>query len=245
MEHPTCCGCASHVREYTAEDWNAHAVEPQPESTSRRSFLKIVVGAGGLLAVEEVLAPNVAEAIGQPSIAGTGAWGARPPRQAITLLSRRPTYLVVHHTAGANSTDYSRAHAYAVARQIQQGHFARGFIDSGQQFTNSRGGYLMEGRHRSLEAVRARNRHVLGAHVENHNSETIGIENEGLYTSVQPPQALKNSLIALSAWICQQYNIGTNNIRGHRDFNATACPGNRLYAWLPTLRTEVRRRLGG
>jgi peptidoglycan hydrolase-like protein with peptidoglycan-binding domain len=80
---------------------------------------------------------------------------------------------------------------------------------------------------------------VLGANVGNHNSEVIGIENEGLYTDVDVTPELWDSLVALVAYIAGQYGTPVENIVGHRDFNATECPGDVLYGRLPELRTAV------
>jgi hypothetical protein len=121
------------------------------------------------------------------------------------------------------------------------------WIDTGQQFTISRGGYAMEGRHRTLERLRLKNSFVQGAHVGagNVNSSSIGIENEGLYTSVAPPAALYNKLVDLCAHICDQYGIASSQIFGHRDFMATACPGNVLYSKLGQPRSDVAAKRAG
>src|SRR5699024_2241253 len=113
----------------------------------------------------------------------------RAPRSPIQVLSNAPSYIVVHHTATPNSTDYSLDHALALSQSIQNYHMdSNGWIDTGQQLTISRGGYVMEGRDRTPEAITAGN-HVLGTHVANNNSTCIGIENEGLYTSASPTAA--------------------------------------------------------
>jgi peptidoglycan hydrolase-like protein with peptidoglycan-binding domain len=216
------------------------------DSVSRRSFLKAALGVGTSILVGGIelrFAPVAEAAVNSPSIASCSTWGAQAPKEPITVLSTRPTKILVHHTAGSNSTDYSLSHAYQLARNIQQSHFNRGWIDSGQQFTISRGGYVMEGRHRSLEVLNGGTSHVRGAHCDGQNDVAVGIENEGTYTSVQPPQALYDQLVALCAYICQQYNIPSSQIYGHRDFNATQCPGDQLYAMLPKLRTDVAARL--
>jgi peptidoglycan hydrolase-like protein with peptidoglycan-binding domain len=80
--------------------------------------------------------------------------------------------------------------------------------------------------------------------VGNHNSEIIGIENEGLYSTVDVTQKLWNSLVQLVAYIAQTYGISPDMIRGHRDFNATECPGEVLYRRLPELKAAVRAALG-
>jgi len=183
-------------------------------------------------------------AVSSPTIATTTAWKAQAPKEAITVLASRPTRIIVHHTASANVSDLSQAQAYNLARSIQQSHFDRGWIDSGQQFTISRGGYVLEGRHRSLDAARSGTQHVRGAHCEGFNDVSVGIENEGTYTSVSPPAAQYDALVRMCAWLCQQYGIPATELYGHRDFLNTACPGDVLYAKLPQLRRDVAARLG-
>jgi N-acetyl-anhydromuramyl-L-alanine amidase AmpD len=186
-----------------------------------------------------------ADAVTAPTIYGTSAWGARPPSSPITVLDWRPTMVIVHHTAGANSTDYSLSHAFSLARAIQDYHMDHnGWIDSGQQFTISRGGYIMEGRHRSLEVLTGGTRHVRGAHTSGQNDYAVGIENEGTYITASPTTALWNSLVNQVAYICQKYAISPSRIFGHRDYNNTECPGDKLYSMLPQLRDQVAAKLG-
>ncbi|WP_033342742.1 peptidoglycan recognition protein family protein [Catenuloplanes japonicus] len=174
----------------------------------------------------------------------TGVWGAVPPSEAITVLSTPPNKIIVHHTAHPNTTDLSRARAESLAREIQRDHMARGFIDTGQHFTISRGGYVLEGRHRSLEVLQAGSGHVSSAHTTGQNNEAVGIENEGTYTSATPPAVLYSQLVALCADICQAWSFNPRQIYGHRDFAATECPGGVLYGRLATLRNDVAARLG-
>src|SRR5438067_5060061 len=211
----------------------------------RRVLLKAgltvtAVGTAGLAGA------GTASAVTAPRIYSTAEWGARPPAGTIVVENHKPTYIVVHHAVDppANN-DFSLDRAFYVARFIQNLHMDKnGWIESGQQFTNSRGGYITEGRHRSLEILRGGTQHVQGANVGNHNSEVIGIENEGLYSTVDVPQALWDSLVSLVAYIAHQYGITPEFIKGHRDFNSTECPGQVLYNRLPELRTAVGRILG-
>ncbi|OZM70914.1 N-acetylmuramoyl-L-alanine amidase [Amycolatopsis antarctica] len=181
-----------------------------------------------------------------PQMFGTSDWGARPPSGAIVVENHKPTYIVVHHTADpGNSEDYSKEHAFEISRVIQNAHMdGNGWVDSGQQFTNSRGGFITEGRHRSIEILNGGTQHVQGANVGNHNSEVIGIENEGIYVDVDVPPALWTSLVQLVAYMASQYGVAPANIKGHRDFNATECPGTVLYGRLPELRQAVGGALG-
>lgn len=225
--------------------------------TTRRQILRWGAALGGSLflagcGLNKVTLPGPdaptnafgAQAVTGPAIATTTAWKAQAPRDVITVLATRPTRIVVHHTATANVSDLSQAQAYSLARSIQQAHFDRGWTDSGQQFTISRGGYVLEGRHRSLDAARSGTQHVRGAHCEGFNDVSVGIENEGTYSSVSPPAAQYDALVRMCAWLCQQYAIPATEIYGHRDFLNTACPGDVLYAKLPGLRRDVAARLG-
>lgn len=182
----------------------------------------------------------------EPRIYSTAEWDARQPDQEIEILDRTPLYIVVHHTAEpGNSEDYSLEHAKQICRDIQDFHMdGQGWGDSGQQFTNSRGGYILEGRHHSLDSVRAGDKHVLGANVGGHNSDVIGIENEGIYVDVDVPQALWDSLVDLVAWIATRYSRPVGDIMGHRDFNSTECPGTVLYGRLQELRDAVADAIG-
>src|SRR5262249_55342027 len=154
---------------------------------SRRNFLKaMVLGAGGVLAWYAGLLRSPRARAGQctggdwdltcllgtPYFLNCNEWGARPPRPAITVLNHPPHYFIVHHTATANSGDLSQSHAISLARSIQNYHMDyNGWIDTGQHFTNSRGAWILEGRHRSIEMEFLVNydAHVLGTHVANYN----------------------------------------------------------------------------
>lgn len=183
--------------------------------------------------------------IAAPTIASCGTWGAEAPRGTIDSVSTNPNKILIHHTASANVSDFSQAAGYQIARDIQQWHFANGWVDSGQHLTVSRGGYVMEGRRGSLSRLQNGSGMVVGAHAPGQNSQAIGIENQGTYTSATPPAQLWSRLVELCAYICDQYGIAPTQIYGHRDYTATACPGDVLYAMLPQLRSEVAAALSG
>jgi hypothetical protein len=212
---------------------------------SRRGVLLggLAMAGGGLLAGG--LGLDRAWAVDGPTIVSCDGWGARPNRGTLPVYDRRPVKILVHHTATANTTATDRDAAFRLARAIQGFHMdGRGWPDTGQHFTVSRGGIVLEGRHRSLEFVRVGRRQVEGAHCTGQNVVALGIENEGTYSAVDPPQELWDKLRSLCAYLCGQYGIKPTEIYGHRDFKDTACPGDRLYAALPRLRTEVAGLLG-
>ncbi|ONI80223.1 hypothetical protein ALI22I_43350 [Saccharothrix sp. ALI-22-I] len=168
-------------------------------------------------------------------------WGARPPVEQPVSLSRKPERIIVHHTATENVADGSRQHAHERARFFQGLHMdVNDWGDTGQHFTITRGGVLLEGRHGSLDALLAGDRMVEGAHAFGQNRNSIGIENEGTYIDQTPPAVQWDALVWLCAVICRQYGIAPAEIHGHRDFwDGTMCPGDAFHALLPRLRAEV------
>ncbi|MGH3657102.1 MAG: peptidoglycan recognition protein family protein [Micromonosporaceae bacterium] len=209
---------------------------------SRRTLLGGSVIAGGMLlaAGSDLVLPRTAGAAAAPRVYTRQEWSARPPSSPITVLDRKPDHIVVHHTASGNTPDYSRIQAARISHWIQDLHMdTNGWADAGQQLTISRGGYVLEGRDRSLWAIN-NGRHVRGAHTGSHNDHTIGIENEGIYVDQDTTPMLFDALVQTCAWLCTAYQLDPHQaIVGHRDYNSTQCPGNVLYARLPELRDRV------
>lgn len=228
------------------------AVERRPETdhrlaVDRRTMLRgAALAAGGVLlgGALGVSVAGQASASAMPKVYTRTDWNARAPKGGIELRAQGPTHIVVHHTATGNVSDTSTSHAAALSRSIQRYHMdSNGWSDTGQQLTISRGGHIMEGRDKSLQAIREGG-HVIGAHTANHNSHTIGIENEGTYSSATPPGALMSALVDTCSWLCLVYRLDPQEaIVGHRDYNATNCPGDKLYSMLPKLRDDVGSRL--
>lgn len=102
---------------------------------------------------------------------------------------------------------------------------------------------------------------VTAAHAVGYNSGTVGIAFLGTLTNQDATPAARNALDDLLAWKADAHGIdpqgsslyvnpvnGTQqvfpNIAGHRDVNATECPGGAFYATLPTIRSDVASRIG-
>lgn len=173
-------------------------------------------------------------------------WGAKPPKQWSPVT--QPQYIVIHHTATPNPpNDLSKgslAGAQELARSIQKAHMdGFGWVDSGHNFLNTTGGFLLEGRQGSLDAIK-RGRCIRSAHAGNDKgNESPGIENEGTFITHKMSATQWDRLVELCVSICSSCKIDPNNIKGHRDFSPTQCPGDWLYGQLPRLRDEVRKRL--
>lgn len=177
----------------------------------------------------------------------TSQWGALPPKNAPFELTT-PRYIIIHHTDNQNPPkDPSRRTkdgAMAFARSIQKDHFSRGWSDSGHNFLNTTGGYVLEGRTGSVAAVK-QGKSLRSAHAAQDvgrlpkGNESPGIENEGNFMSFQMGTTQWASLADLCGELCAALSISPTNIRGHREFSNTDCPGDWLFGQLPRLRQEV------
>lgn len=180
-----------------------------------------------------------------PWIIDCDTWGARPPSSPIQITGNTTNKIILHHMAFPNVTDYSREHAVQLAKDCQNLHMdTNGWADTGQHFTVSRGGYVLEGRHRSLETLDAGEHQVISAHCPGENGNAIGIENEGTYIAEAPPRALLDSLVQLCVAVCRQFDLHAWDIFGHWDFRVTDCPGITFYAQFPQVRSRVLKAMG-
>ncbi|MQA96027.1 MAG: hypothetical protein GEV11_15750 [Streptosporangiales bacterium] len=178
-----------------------------------------------------------------PIILSTGEWKARKPERKATVRSGPPKFIVIHHTTTDNVDDFSLSRAKWLARAIQNAHLKQGWGDTGQQFTISRGGHILEGRAGSLDAVRAGDM-VVGTHVAGLNDFAVGIECEGMYSNVLPPRELRASLVRMCAWLCREYDLNPHKvIVPHRKFNPTDCCGRKFARTIPQLRRAVAKAL--
>jgi len=220
------------------------------QQPARRTVLKAGLGAAGAALVTGAgqavtAAPAHAQDDDLSWIIDCDAWGARPPSGELSLSDTPTNKIIIHHMAFPNVTDYSREQAIRLARECQDLHMDdNGWSDTGQHFTVSRGGYVLEGRHRSLETLAQGDRQVIAAHCPGENGRAIGIENEGTYVTEAPPQALVDSLVRLCVVICRTYGLHAHDVFGHWDFRATACPGAVFYGLFPEIRRRVASALG-
>ncbi|MFI0897478.1 N-acetylmuramoyl-L-alanine amidase [Streptomyces sp. NPDC020983] len=215
----------------------------------RRTLFKVGLGTAVAAVVgTEFALPGAAQAAPSgefPWIIDCDSWGARPPSSTIQITGNTTNKIILHHMAFPNVTDYSRDHALQLARDCQDLHMDHnGWADTGQHFTVSRGGYVLEGRHRSLETLDAGGHQVVAAHCPGENGNAIGIENEGTYITETPPDALLDSLVQLCTAVCRQFRLNAWDIFGHWDFRQTDCPGIAFYAQFPMIRTRVLHELG-
>ncbi|HEX8659249.1 MAG TPA: N-acetylmuramoyl-L-alanine amidase, partial [Hymenobacter sp.] len=180
----------------------------------------------------------------KPAVTSRASWGARTPSGSRTYTT--VTHLVVHHEVGSNtSSDWA-----ARVRAVEALHVnSNGWSDVGYNYLIAPTGVIYEGR--------SGGDNVVGAHFCGGNANTMAVCMLGTYTSVRPTAAALESLKKILAWKASQrginptgssahYAAGTiPNVCGHRDNKGcTECPGSALYAYLPTLRTDIQSYIG-
>ncbi|MEA2686283.1 MAG: hypothetical protein QOE93_1478 [Actinomycetota bacterium] len=174
--------------------------------------------------------------------------------------------LIVHHTAGVNN-DPNPA---ATIRSIYYYHsVTQGWGDIGYNFLIDEAGRIYKGRHSHVAGNPAdtitgedgAGNGVTAAHAYQYNSGTVGVALLGTLTSRDATPAARSALESVLAWKASAHAIdpyGTSlytnpvggnqkvfaNIAGHRDVEATECPGGVFYGTLPQLRTQVAARMG-
>lgn len=208
---------------------------------------------------------NAAES--KPTIISRAGWGAdeRYRFDGGGHLKFPPSYyplqkLIVHHTAGANN-DPNPA---ATIRAIYYDHaIIRDWGDIGYNFLIDAQGRVYEGQfsraYATGEAVTGENLAgdpVRGAHAKDYNAGTVGIALLGNFVTVLPPAAERTALIKMLAWEASRHALDPQgsstyvnpesgastslpNIAGHRNVNATDCPGDDFYSTFSTLRQQV------
>ena len=194
---------------------------------------------------------EVAHVYPKPPVVSRDEWGADPPQGQLYWYT--VTHLCLHHTAsvsdwGSQGFDECAARV----RAIQAYHMGLGWVDIGYNFLVCKHGLVWEGREGGDD--------VVGTH-DGSNWGSMGASCMGYFHppyNHEPTYEMLNSLAELYAWKCDHrdiepfgygwyygYGASMDNIYGHRQVGATACPGDILFPMLPEIRQEVADRLGG
>ena len=190
--------------------------------------------------------------LGSIDVVSRSEWGCPDGQGSRWTPSHTPvTHTIVHHTAGSNQApDWA-----AAVRNVWEFHtIGRGWGDIGYNYLIDPNGVVYEGR--------AGGDNALGAHFSCRNTNTVGVALLGTFSTVTPTPAAVNSLKALLRELLTRFALDPaaitvhapstlmmSTISGHRDGNPgvaigrtctiTECPGEVLYAMLPTFRAEL------
>ena len=133
--------------------------------------------------------------------------------------------IVIHHAGLKNDVDID-------VPSIHDMHLGNGWAGIGYHFVVHKNGVIEQAR--PLEYV--------GAHAYQHNQFTVGICMTGNYNMAYPPFEQTLAVEQLTAALCKKYKIkpADYTIFGHKDLNATSCPGDKFYPYLPQLIQNVK-----
>ncbi len=201
---------------------------------------------------------------GQPPIIARDAWAqgmAPPPRGGAVYGAVRLAF--VHHTENPNG--YASADVPAMLRAIWAYHVqVRGWRDIGYNFVIDGFGRTFEARAGGIDEP------VVGAQAGGWNLVSTGVAVLGDFSVAPASAAALAALENLLAWKLSLHGVPTTGrvsvrlaadgaaysqfapgslvalprIAGHRDGDATDCPGNALYAQLPVVRQAAEALAG-
>lgn len=168
--------------------------------------------------------PAVPAVPARPKVHARSEWNARKPKPIEA--DEKKERIIVHHTDAPVPDEYlalkgteSWKASADFARGIQRLHMSvNGWDDVGYHYLVDWEGRILEGR--ALDRM--------GAHTDGHNEGSIGIAVMGDFETQRPTSKQLQALRDLADWLSWAYAIAPERILGHKDFNATACPGRYL-----------------
>src|SRR4051794_4342965 len=203
---------------------------------------------------------GLATAAGQPPIIARSTWATAACRPRVPAVFGAVELAFVHHTVSSNA--YRPSQSAAMIRSICLFHkYGNGWNDIGYNFVVDRYGQIFEARAGGIDDA------IVGAQAGGYNVYSTGVALLGNFAGYGPPRQAFNALSRLLAWklavhgveplgkvTVQVTNAGApysryragarvrlNRMAGHRDADATSCPGAGMYRQLPRLRQAVQK----
>lgn len=138
-----------------------------------------------------------------------------------------PNQIVIHHMGAgkeANIPIWIKYGSDYCIKSVEKHHIGTNrWFALGYHFVVMPDGKVYEGR----------DMHTRGAHVKNHNLNKIGILVYGNFDYESVTKEQKESLRELVQYLQSKLNL--EDVKGHRDFANTKCPGNDLYLFVQEL----------
>lgn len=159
-------------------------------------------------------------------------WGWLPITESIT--NHQISRITIHH-GGEDFADDKDPVKYLRALQ-SWGRSDKGWVDIPYHFMIDRQGRIYETRPINIPGD------------TNTSYDPAGhalISVMGNYENQQLSAAQLEALIGITAFLAAEFDVALNNIRGHKDYADTACPGADLYRYLQdgTIQARVRAEL--
>jgi uncharacterized protein YgiM (DUF1202 family) len=219
--------------------------DPAQLSGFQLTYIDASAGPTGPSVFASALEPSVAK----PPIISRSAWGANegyrydaggeiwPPEYAPV------EHVIIHHTETSNFQD-----PLIAIRSIYYYHaVTRGWGDIGYNYLVDYTGNVYEGR------VGGEN--VVGGHAYQYAEGSSGIGTIGNFSFQDATTEAQTGIVWITSYVAQDLNPlaakdfkqvpNLPTICGHRDVNLSSCPGDYLYADLPTIRKYAAEVING
>ncbi|NCU30779.1 hypothetical protein EOM57_03150 [Candidatus Saccharibacteria bacterium] len=177
-----------------------------------------------------------------PRIYSRAEWGSPEPTssEGWTPEYAPLTRVIVHHTAIPVDSDPA-----ASIRAIWYYHtYTNGWGDIGYNYLVDSRGNIYQGRYYDPVESAVSGGEVVGGHAYQNNIGSSGIAALGDFSTTRPTDIMVDAIANIAAFKAANYKfnpsgIGVSgpNVVGHRDVNATSCPGQQLYDRLYEVRT--------
>jgi hypothetical protein len=166
--------------------------------------------------------PVLAQSATQPAIVSAREWGSKPQPIPETR-KHTPRWITIHH-AGELWTAKRTPEEYLRGMQIW-GQNQKHWPDLPYHFLIAPDGRIFAGRPIEYEPDTNTNYSLAG---------NIGVEMFGNFQEQRPSRQQLQSLVKLTAWLAQQYQIDMAHIRTHKDAapGQTDCPGKDFYRYI-------------
>ena len=163
-------------------------------------------------------------------------WGAKPPKAITPLPPERVRHLIVHYSGMNSDEQDDHRNCAGRMRGIQRFHMESdqltpgGASDIAYNWLVCRHGAIFKGRG-------WRRRSAATGPANDHSVAVCFLGNDSQGRKDATPQARRAIREVLA--FCQRNAPNFQAVRGHRDFMATACPGDELYAFVQELNAEL------
>jgi hypothetical protein len=183
------------------------------------------------LAAARAAAGQVTGVVARPAITDvTDALAKHPTQRYQTRPVTKVSSIVLHHSAVPASVGAARIAKYQVEKQGWPGVGFHYFVYD-------------DGRIEQTQPLE-----VIAYHAGDANPTSAGICLAGNFTQQPPAEAQLLATSQLTAWLLQKLNLPIEAIHSHKDYVATACPGDQWDAgaqWGQRLRRQVQDALAG
>lgn len=167
-----------------------------------------------------------------PGVISRTKWASGAPVPTLMDRMKPVRYITVHHDGMepfyGNSTGATASRLDAI-RRAHRG-MPQPWGDIGYHFAVDRSGRVWACRPVTYQ----------GAHVKNHNEGNIGIVCLGNFERQSPTPAQLQGLRVQLSVLMARYNVSSRNVRTHREWAPTLCPGRQLQPHVVTFRQGGR-----